>query len=123
VTTAEPSYFDSAREALYADYVEALRGGALVVQGCASCSATYFPPVLRCGACGSTTLSWVERAQGVAVTSVRFAKAGASTVLVDVDGCRLLAVAGDTHAIEPGQVVVRVDPQPDDRVPVVAPQR
>jgi uncharacterized OB-fold protein len=91
MTSAELSYFDSGRDELHAGYSEALRKGGLVVQRCTSCSATYSPPVVRCPACGSSSLSFVNAADGTVraiVAGSTSARHGAS-VIVEVEGVRI----------------------------------
>jgi uncharacterized OB-fold protein len=116
MSAVDSSYFDVGREALHAEYISALRKGGLVIQRCPSCSATYFPPVVRCGACGGGVLEWVNADNGTAVVAFVGTDKRVATVIVEVAGCRLAAVA-DADSITPGSTVERVDVREDDRVP------
>jgi hypothetical protein len=118
MSTEEVTYYDAGRDDLLAEYKKALTNGGIVVQQCSSCSTTYSPPVLRCGACGSDALAFINVPMGTAKAIFNPANPRARVVVVEVEGCRVMAIADDSD-ITPGSSVVRVNVNEDDRAPRV----
>lgn len=97
-TPASPpaaSYFDAGREGLYEALRVRLDRGEVAVQRCPACSATFFPPVLRCGECGSPELGWMAVDSGVVVAASKHPGSGDTTLVLEVGGCRMAAVTTD----------------------------
>ena len=119
-----------------APYWQGLSEGRLLLPRCGGCDGWLWPAAHRCGACGATSVHWVERAMRATVFSWtrtwhRFGGTEAfelpfTNVLAAVDDCgiRLLGrlegsdsaapAIGEPLVGRPGETVVG-----DDRIPTI----